>query len=521
MDSVSELPFLVFIAVADADQSVGAVEADAYFRLLEKRDWAACPALVSSLPETLRRYPEHWRKYLAGGINKSVPGVLHAVRSVAARFSAENAALLEADLLHVADTLRKAARQEKLPHQGKPGHAFGALEAALRAVAPNDQKSVAAAAAPAQTNGRSGPEETVDWQSALISRAQPWDSVHTRLQCVRIANETPDVRTFYFISEEKRPFSYKPGQFLTLELEIAGKKVRRNYTISSSPSRPDLVTLTIKRLPGGVASNWMHDHLAVGDVLPAVIANGKFNCWDIQAAKGLFLSAGIGITPVMSMARWQTDLDVERDTVFFHVARTPSSIVFRRELELLQGPRFRLILNCTRPAPDEDWSGLRGRLDADAVKTAVPDYLERQIFMCGPEPWMKSMREQFTAAGVPAAQIHQEYFGPRSWVTEAPDPALAAIHSNGAGPGRARIIFTRSHKEAECTTDEPILEVAERIGIEIASSCRVGACGTCKALKTSGVVKNGFCPGLDESEAAQGYVLTCSTTAEGTVVIEA
>jgi ferredoxin-NADP reductase len=223
----------------------------------------------------------------------------------------------------------------------------------------------------------------------------------------------------------------------------------------------------------------------------------------------------------MSMARWQSDLCVERNTVFFHVARTPSAIVFRRELELLRGPRFKLILNCTRPAPDEEFAGLRGRLDAETLKAAVPDYLERVIFMCGPEPWMKSIREIFTTAGVPETNLHQEFFGPRSWTTAATERSLSPSDSNGSAAGEARIVFSRSHKEVVCGTDEPILEVAERSGIEIASSCRVGACGTCKALKTSGVVKHAFYPGLGEAEAAQGYVLTCSTTVEGTVVIDA
>lgn len=520
MDPLSQLPFLVFVAVADAKQAIDAVEAEAYFGLLEKREWARCPALVSSLPEAARKYPEHWKRYLAGEINRSVPSVLNAVRSATARFSAEHSALLEADLLHIADALRRAGHQPKLPETPRAGHAFGGLETALRAAAAVEDAAAEPSAAPTVPASELSPQDdALDWQSSLISRAQPWDSVHTRLRCVRIVDETPDVKTFFFVSDEKRAFCYKPGQFVTLEIAIAGKNMRRNYTISSSPSRPDLITLTIKRVPGGAASNFLHDHFTVGEILPAVIANGKFNSWDVRSEKALLLSAGIGITPVMSMARWQADLGIERDTVFFHVSRTPSSIVFRRELELLQSPYFKLILNCTRPAPHEEWSGPVGRLDAEAVMAAVPDYLERMVFMCGPEPWMKSMREAFNAAGVPAGHIHQEYFGPRSWVTTEPDPALVAVHANGAG--RARIVFSRSHKEVECATDEPILEVAERSGIEIASSCRVGACGTCKALKTSGVVNNGFCPGLEESEAAQGYVLTCSTTAEGTVVIDA
>jgi glycine betaine monooxygenase B len=518
MYSLSDLPFLVFVAIADATHSVGAVEADAYFRLLERREWVTCPALVSALPEASRKYSEHWRQYLAGNVNRSAPAVLQVVRAVSARFPAESLALLEADLLYVADTLRKASRLPKLPYTPKPGHAFGALETALHAAAPDEQVVEAPAVASPSSNEKPAAVENNDWQLALIAQAQPWDSVRTRLRCIRAVDEIADVKTFAFTSDEKRAFCYKPGQFITIELEIGGKKVRRNYSMSSSPSRPDLITLTIKRVPDGLASNWLHDHLAAGDVVPAVVANGKFNCWDIRADKLLLLSAGIGITPVMSIARWHADLGIERDTVFFHIARTPSGILFHRELAQLESGHFKLILNCTRPAPNEEWNGLTGRLDADAVTAAVPDYRERTVFMCGPEPWMKSMREQLTAAGVTADRIHQEFFGPRSWVTtSAPHPQPVQVN----GAGRARILFARSHKEVECATDEPILEVAERSGIEIPSSCRVGACGTCKALKTSGVVHNGFCPGLEESEAAAGYILTCSTTAEGTVVIDA
>ncbi len=253
MHSLSDLPFLVFVAVADATQSVGAVEADAYFRLLEKRDWVSCPALASALPEASRRYAEQWRQYLAGSLNRSAPAVMQVVKSVASRFSADNAALLEADLLHIADTLRKASRQPKLPHTPKPGHAFGALEAALGAAAP-DEPIVGSPLAPAPSaNGPSAPAQPTEWQSALIAQAQPWDSMRTRLHCVRIQDETPEVKTFAFRSEEKRPFCYKPGQFVTIEVDMAGKKVRRNYSMSSAPSRPDLITLTIKRVPERVA----------------------------------------------------------------------------------------------------------------------------------------------------------------------------------------------------------------------------------------------------------------------------
>src|SRR5262245_42489313 len=181
MQSLSDLPFLIFVAVAAATQSIGAVEADAYFRLLERRDWVTCPALVSSLPEAARKYSEHWRQYLAGNFGRSAPFVIHAVRSAASRFSAENAEQLEDDLLHIADALRRAARQPKLPRTPKPGHAFGVLENALRAVTPAASPSDSPATAVSTANAAAPPATSVEWQSAVVTRAQPWESVRSRL----------------------------------------------------------------------------------------------------------------------------------------------------------------------------------------------------------------------------------------------------------------------------------------------------------------------------------------------------
>lgn len=515
----ADLPFLIFAAVADGAKSVGAAEADAFFRLLHDKAWARCTALSAALPDAARLYPEHWRRYIAGDIGASVPAVMQAVATVAGRLTSDHAALLEADLLHIAGVLRAAAKRPKLQPPAAPVRAFAGLESVLRSSAPAEPAGQPAATVRVQSRAPAAPGELLDRQAALIAQAAPWDSVHTRLRCVGVTDETPDVRTFQFVADPQRPFAYKPGQFMTVEVEMASRKVRRNYTIASSPSRPHVIAITVKRLRGGLVSSWLHEHLNEGDTLQAVVANGKFNCWDLRAGKVLMLSAGVGITPVMSMARWHTDVRADVDVVFFHSARTPADIVYRRELDLLQGPRFKVMFNCTQPPPEDAWTGLRGRVDATMLTTAVPDFRERAVFMCGPESYMASMRATLIDAGCPAEQIHQESFGPRFGSDS--DGAHRPPATASAPAGEARVVFTRSHKEVTCATDEPILEVAERVGVEIASSCRVGACGTCKVLKTSGVVNHEHLPGLSAAEEAQGYVLTCSSTAEGTVVLDA
>lgn len=534
LDPIAILPFLLFVAVADAEQSVGAAEANAFFRLLRERGWARSPALARALEEAAARYPDHWRLYLAGSMGKSVSSVMQAVVTAAGGLSQEDAGLLEGDLLYIAASLRKAGRRPKLPRVADRSRPFAALEAALRASAPvaaTEENRSAPLTRPSKPITATG---VARLQPALASQAPLWESVRTRLRCVSIKTETENVRTFHFASDPERLFSYKPGQFMTLDLEAAGRNVRRSYTISSPPSRPHLVAITVKRIPTGLVSSWLHDHLAVGDSLQAVIANGKFNSWDIPAEKMLLLSAGIGITPIMSMARWDFDLCIGVDTVLLHCARKPSDIVFRRELELLQRPTCKVIITCTRPG-DEEWPGLRGHIDGPMIEAAVPDFRERAVFICGPESWMKSIREFFLAAGCSTERLHQEWFGPRSRKASTGDEMAACslapageaasfrrdLGQPAAVAGQARIVFSLSHIEVACSTDETILEVAERAGINIPSSCRVGSCGTCRVRKTSGVTKNEHCPGITQTEEAEGYVLTCSSTAEGLVVLDA
>ncbi|MGI5473162.1 FAD-binding oxidoreductase [Streptomyces sp. CA-132043] len=128
------------------------------------------------------------------------------------------------------------------------------------------------------------------------------------LVCKHRHDVTADVRTFVFAPTEPRLFRHDPGQFLTLVLDIDHRPVERCYAISSPPTRPDLVAITVKRVPDGLVSNWLHDHLTPGTTVRARGPLGRFSCARHPAPKYLFLSAGSGVTPVMSMTRTLYDL---------------------------------------------------------------------------------------------------------------------------------------------------------------------------------------------------------------------
>ena len=162
---------------------------------------------------------------------------------------------------------------------------------------------------------------------------QTWINGRHVMRCVRVIEETWDVKTFCFMAEASLMFFFKPGQFVTLELEIDGQQVMRSYTISSSPSVPYSFSLTIKKLPGGLVSSWMHDYMQIGSKLVVHGPVGRFNVIDYPAEKYLMLSGGVGVTPLMSMARWLFDTNSDADVTFAYSARTPRDVIFRRELD--------------------------------------------------------------------------------------------------------------------------------------------------------------------------------------------
>ena len=218
-----------------------------------------------------------------------------------------------------------------------------------------------------------------------------WKEGDVQLKVADIIEETHDAKTFRLVGLSPLLFSFKPGQFVTLKLTLDGKEVHRSYTISSSPSRPHCLEITIKRVRGGLVSNWMCDHIKFGDLLSVRGPSGKFSCFNFPSRKILFIAAGSGITPVISMLRWIVDTAADIDAHLLVSAKSPRDIIFRNELNWMSSRHsgIRVGVTCTsRITGADSWTGLTGRCDARMLKLFTPDLLERHIFMCGPGPFM-------------------------------------------------------------------------------------------------------------------------------------
>jgi ferredoxin-NADP reductase len=231
---------------------------------------------------------------------------------------------------------------------------------------------------------------------------------------------------------------------------------------------------------------------------------GEF-CADLHPApKRLYLSGGSGITPLMSMSRAAHDLSDPADIVFVHSARSPSDIIFKDELALIERnlPNFRAIAVCETDSPAERWNGFRGRLSLATLELIAPDFREREIFCCGPTPYMAAVRALLDAAGFDRAHYHEE-----SFVFEELAPAAEApVVEDGQS---FRVTLSKSNKSFDCPADSFVLDAARKAGLRLASSCTQGMCGTCKSKMTEGKVEMNHKGGIRQREIDQGMVLIC------------
>lgn len=340
------------------------------------------------------------------------------------------------------------------------------------------------------------------------------------LECVSVIPEVPNTATFAFRAPSGALFDYQPGQFLTLEVPVPGGPVHRTYTISSSPSRPRSISVTAKAQADSVATRWMIDNLRPGMRIKATGPAGLFSMARNPADKYLFVSAGSGITPMMSMTTFLFDLGTVPDVIFVNCARRPSEIIFRERLEHMASrvPGIDVKFVVEEPDPYSVWTGYQGQLNQLILSLVAPDYLEREVFCCGPEPFMQAVRTALAGLGFDMEHYHQESFHAPA-ATEADRPPIDDVVPDEEA--RAEVRFALSGITKKCQETDTILATARYAGLTIPSGCTFGVCGTCKVRKLAGEVHMVHNGGITDDDIEAGFVLACCSHPIGTVEIEA
>ncbi len=361
---------------------------------------------------------------------------------------------------------------------------------------------------------------------AMKSRSEPVEKWTGRLRVCRIFQETPDVKTFRLaaLDEVARPFTYFPGQFLTLAVNVGGRVVKRSYTIASTPTQLHYCAITVKREENGLVSRFLYDQVKEGDVLEVSAPNGKFIFTGDEARSIALIGGGVGITPLMSVIRYLTDIGWRGDICLLYCSRDASDFIFREELEQLQQRHSNLQVFATvTRAAGTVWMGLKGRFTTAILGHLVPDIAKRRVHVCGPSAMMSAVLDMLRELQVPDDHVLTEAFGAARKPSATPEPVIGeTIAPNGELKAALPMIaFKRSGKSGALQPGQTVLDAAEANGVEIDNSCRSGQCGLCKVKLLSGAVTMDCEDALSPDEKRQGFILACQARATANIEVEA
>jgi ring-1,2-phenylacetyl-CoA epoxidase subunit PaaE len=305
-------------------------------------------------------------------------------------------------------------------------------------------------------------------------------------------------------------YRFKPGQALTLRRVDGDRDERRSYSICAPMGAAPRVG--VREVPGGFFSSYLVHEVRPGDEIDVLPPSGSFTADLSVPGDHVFVAAGSGITPVLSLAG--TVLRDGRSTVtVFYGNRRTNTVMFADELADLKdryGTRLQLVHVLSREPRDAELT--TGRLDGERLRTLVEAFVDAEHvdhwWLCGPHGMVTDARELLTELGVPGEKVHQELF----YVDDVPPQPVRGDDQLVEGPSsQVTVVLDGRTTTLALPKDEPVLDSAQRVRSDLPFACKGGVCGTCRARVTDGEVEMRRNYALEPNEVAAGYVLTCQT----------
>ncbi|ORW38053.1 stearoyl-CoA 9-desaturase [Mycobacterium paraense] len=325
-----------------------------------------------------------------------------------------------------------------------------------------------------------------------------WSARELRGRILEVRRETEDSATLVIKPGWGFSFDYQPGQYIGIGLLVDGRWRWRSYSLTSSPAEtsgaPRTVTITVKAMPEGFLSSHLVAGVEPGTIVRLAAPQGNFVLPDPAPPSILFLTAGSGITPVMSMLRTLVRRNQIGDITHLHSAPTEADVMFRAELAALAAnqPGYRLAVRETRR---------QGRLDLATLDHEVPDWRERQTWACGPEGMLAQAQKVWSAAGV-GDRLHLERF--------------AVSKAAPAGAGGA-VTFARSGRTVEADAATSLMDAGEGAGVQMPFGCRMGICQSCVVSLVDGHVRD-LRTGAEHDPGTR--IQTCVSAASGDCTLD-
>ncbi len=326
-----------------------------------------------------------------------------------------------------------------------------------------------------------------------------------RVRVVEVVRETADAHSLVLEPEDPQHFAgYRPGQFLTVRVPSdRDGGAARCYSLSSSPHWQERLKVTVKRTVGGYGSNWLCDNVAEGTVLEVLRPSGTFTPRSL-ADDFLLLAAGSGITPVMSILKSALSAGTGSVTLVY-ANRDEQSVIFRDELLTLtkEHPERLVVLH---------WlESVQGLPTAAGLRALTAPYADRQVFVCGPGPFMDLAQATLTAAGVPGERLHIERFTSLTNDPFADVPVVEIeVEDDDAGPpAEVEVELDGETSTVAWPRRTKLLDALRNAGLDAPFSCREGNCSACACVVLEGEVTMEHNEVLDARDLADGLVLAC------------
>ena len=322
------------------------------------------------------------------------------------------------------------------------------------------------------------------------------------------------VITFDIPTDLQQEFQFIQGQHVTVRANIDGKEERRSYSLCSSPTEKKW-QVAVKKINEGVFSTFVNDTLKKGDSLDVIPPHGTFHTAlnPVQAKNYIAFAAGSGITPILSIIK--THLATEPKSTFklFYLNRTVKSIIFKEEIEQLKNKYFgRFEIFHFLSKEHRSIALLNGRFTKEKLQILTDKIIDipstDDCFICGPEEMIFLLRDELTAAGLPAAKIHFELFN--TGISEEDKQRISKIVEKKVEGTEVTLID--GGKEFHFVMDEAfdnILDSAIAAGADLPFACKGGVCGTCRCKILEGTAEMKVNYALDASEVAKNYTLSC------------
>jgi ring-1,2-phenylacetyl-CoA epoxidase subunit PaaE len=330
--------------------------------------------------------------------------------------------------------------------------------------------------------------------------------------------DTPEavIVAFEVPQELRSVFGFTQGQYLTLRTRIDGQDLRRSYSICAGVDDGEL-RVGVRKVKGGVFSNWINSSLKTGDTIQVMAPQGRFFVpLDPTAHRHhVGIAGGSGITPILSIMKTVLAREPHSRFTLIYGNRQVQSTMFKEELEDLKNRYMsRLVLHHVFSDEQTDAPLNRGVMNREKIGEFIGPLLRTagidHVYICGPFQMNDEAQAALLAAGLPEERIHIERFGVAQ---QGADAAGAVIHEARPGDAElARVVIVRDglRREIEFRKEQPsILDCASAAGLEVPFSCTSGVCGTCRAKVLEGRVRMERNFALDKADVAAGFVLTC------------